>query len=609
MKCFLKALLFVIPAFACGELYAQKQGRDLINSLLQQLPKTTEDTDRANIYIELSNNYANYATDSGIMFGAKALELVNQLKSVRGIANANYFLGFNYYNRSDYPDALEHLFNALKSFESIGDETGIANTTRKIGNVYRDQKNYTKALEYYFKSLKIFENAGDKLGMGKCYSNIGEIYAFEHKDTDAMEFDNKALKIDEEAGYTNGMVITYLRVGDIYINDRNYQEGLGYKLKALGIAVANYDKNTIAKEQLQEAYGGVGKCYLEIAKSISSDKISAKKDTALQKSIYHLQKAISLVVDMGELVDLQAYYTCLSEAESLSGNYKNAYHDMWLSYQLQDSLFSAKNNIRISDLETQREKELKDRISDLERIKKRNETIVIIAGFSLLLVIIGIIFRNNKLLSFEKKKSDDLLLNILPSEVAEELKDKGSAEAKLFNNVTVLFTDFVSFTKVSERLSPKELVNELDACFKAFDEITGRYNIEKIKTIGDAYLAVCGLPLADPKHAENIVQAAIEINAFMQDRVAKLGNSTFQIRIGIHSGSVVAGIVGVKKFAYDIWGDTVNTAARMEQNSAPGKINISQITYELVKDKFNCEYRGEIDAKGKGGLKMYFVNT
>jgi class 3 adenylate cyclase len=173
----------------------------------------------------------------------------------------------------------------------------------------------------------------------------------------------------------------------------------------------------------------------------------------------------------------------------------------------------------------------------------------------------------------------------------------------------VLFSDFVNFTEAGERRTPKALVDELHTCFKAFDEITTKYNIEKIKTIGDAYLAVCGLPLAEPKHAENVVRAAIEINTFMQDRLTKLGNSTFEIRIGIHSGSVVAGIVGVKKFAYDIWGDAVNTAARMEQNSEAGKINISQTTYELVNDQFNCEFRGEIEVKGKGAMKMYYVNS
>jgi len=210
-------------------------------------------------------------------------------------------------------------------------------------------------------------------------------------------------------------------------------------------------------------------------------------------------------------------------------------------------------------------------------------------------------------LKIEKKKSDDLLRNILPEEIAEELKEKGFSEARLFDNVTVLFADFVDFTKAGEAMTPQELVNELHICFKNFDDIISRNNIEKIKTIGDAYLAVCGLPVSDAKHAENVVRAALEINEFMRERQNKTGVKTFHVRIGIHSGSVVAGIVGVKKFAYDIWGDTVNTAARMEQSSEPGKINISQTTYELIKDKFGCTYRGEIEAKNKGVMKMYFV--
>ncbi|HTM67113.1 MAG TPA: adenylate/guanylate cyclase domain-containing protein, partial [Flavipsychrobacter sp.] len=215
--------------------------------------------------------------------------------------------------------------------------------------------------------------------------------------------------------------------------------------------------------------------------------------------------------------------------------------------------------------------------------------------------------RQHDELKSEKKKSDDLLLNILPSEIADELKENGLSEARLYNNVTVLFTDFVNFTKAGERMSPRELVSELHACFKAFDEIIGRYGIEKIKTIGDAYLAVSGLPHPDDRHAAHIITAAIEIREFIRARKQQLGDKTFEIRIGIHSGPVVAGIVGVKKFAYDIWGDTVNTAARMEQSGAPGKINISAATYELVKDEYECAYRGEISAKNKGELKMYFV--
>ena len=205
----------------------------------------------------------------------------------------------------------------------------------------------------------------------------------------------------------------------------------------------------------------------------------------------------------------------------------------------------------------------------------------------------------------EKNNSDDLLLNILPIEVAKELKQKGYAVPKHFDNVTVLFTDFVGFTLISETLTPTELVEEINYCFTEFDKIMGRNGLEKIKTIGDAYLAVCGLPIEDKDHANKTVLAAIEIMEFVNKRQAEGGH--FNVRIGINSGSVVAGIVGVKKYSYDIWGDCVNIAARMEQNSQNGRINISETTYELVKNDFNFTYRGKIDVKNKGELHMYFV--
>lgn len=210
----------------------------------------------------------------------------------------------------------------------------------------------------------------------------------------------------------------------------------------------------------------------------------------------------------------------------------------------------------------------------------------------------------------QKKRSDDLLLNILPEEVAEELKAKGSAEAQLIGEVTVLFTDFKGFTQLSEKLTPKELVSELNECFSAFDHIMQKYGIEKIKTIGDSYMAAGGLPTMNTTHAIDVVSAALEIQKFMLQHKVKReaeGRLFLDIRIGVHSGPVVAGIVGVKKFAYDIWGDTVNIASRMESSGEPGKVNISGTTFGLVKDKFKCVYRGKIEAKGKGDIDMYFV--
>ena len=220
--------------------------------------------------------------------------------------------------------------------------------------------------------------------------------------------------------------------------------------------------------------------------------------------------------------------------------------------------------------------------------------------------------QKNIIIEKEKKRSDDLLLNILPEEVAEELKAKGSADAKQFDEVTVMFTDFKGFTQISEKLTPSELVAEIHNCFKEFDNIIAKYNIEKIKTIGDSYMCAGGLPVANKTNATDVVNAAIEIQHFMQQhlKLREMENKEpFELRIGIHTGPVVAGIVGVKKFAYDIWGDTVNTASRMESSGEAGKVNISSSTYRIVKDKFNCVHRGKIQAKNKGEIDMYFVES
>ena len=214
-----------------------------------------------------------------------------------------------------------------------------------------------------------------------------------------------------------------------------------------------------------------------------------------------------------------------------------------------------------------------------------------------------------KMVEEEQRRSDELLLNILPKSIAEELKAEGKAKARRYEQCSVLFTDFKNFTTIAETMSPEELVNELDYCFKAFDFIISQYGIEKIKTIGDAYM--CAIGLSDRITTPNkLVKAALEIQEFMADykaeKIAK-GEAYFEARIGIHTGAVVAGVVGNKKFAYDIWGDTVNTAARMEQNCEPGKINISEKTYWQIKYDFKCDYRGKLPAKNKGEVEMYYV--
>ncbi len=211
-----------------------------------------------------------------------------------------------------------------------------------------------------------------------------------------------------------------------------------------------------------------------------------------------------------------------------------------------------------------------------------------------------------KIILNEKKKSDELLLNILPKRVADELKSTGKSKTKKHENVTILFTDFMDFTTLVLSIAPVKLVQELNDIFGHFDDIMEEFQIEKIKTIGDAYLAVCGLPEENSDHAIRCIDAAKQMILFLEDRNSK-NEIQWKMRIGIHSGPIVAGVVGKKKYAYDIFGDTVNTASRIETNGEVGKINISQTTYDLIKGKYNCFPRGQIYAKGKGNLNMYFV--
>lgn len=207
----------------------------------------------------------------------------------------------------------------------------------------------------------------------------------------------------------------------------------------------------------------------------------------------------------------------------------------------------------------------------------------------------------------EKKKSDMLLLNILPFATAVELKETGKATPKYYESVSVLFTDFAGFSKIAETLDASELVGELDAIFRGFDEIVKRNGLEKIKTIGDAYMAAGGISGSD-FHPINSVKAALEMQEFLNRKFKVIMGEKWQMRCGIHTGPVTAGVVGKDKFAYDIWGSTVNLASRMESNSVPGKVNVSEATYQLVKDVFYCIPRGKIEAKNLGKVNMYFVD-
>lgn len=219
--------------------------------------------------------------------------------------------------------------------------------------------------------------------------------------------------------------------------------------------------------------------------------------------------------------------------------------------------------------------------------------------------------RQKALVEVKEAESNRLLLNILPETIATELKASGSTKPIRIESATVMFTDFVGFTRISEKLTPEAVVDELDKCFSYFDQVTEKYGLEKLKTIGDSFMCAGGLPTANNTHAIDCCLAALEIQAFMnqmKDIKHQQGFDYWELRLGMNTGPLVAGVVGHKKFAYDVWGDTVNTASRLESSGVPGKINISLTTYEAVKDLFECEHRGQVKAKNKGDIDMYFLN-
>jgi class 3 adenylate cyclase len=288
-------------------------------------------------------------------------------------------------------------------------------------------------------------------------------------------------------------------------------------------------------------------------------------------------------------------------------DYKNALYWKTSMLELQYKIDRETNSDRIRIAEVENEARKRQEYLQAENKRKSRESFFFQIAFFLFLFLAGLAFYQFRLTRKEKQRSDELLLNILPEKTASELRKRGTTSAKRFDGVTILFADIVGFSKVAENMSPGQLVEMIDRYFKAFDEISGIYGLEKIKTIGDAYLAVGGLPDGNVATAKDTIEAALSMQRIVEKLNAEL-NKRIVLRIGINTGDVVAGVVGSKKFQFDIWGDAVNIAARMEQAGEPGKVNVSKSTYDLVKNDFSFTYRGKIEAKNKGALEMYFLD-
>lgn len=344
----------------------------------------------------------------------------------------------------------------------------------------------------------------------------------------------------------------------------------------------------------------------ELARLITEKNRNLEEELAAASQEQQKMKTLqqSLVQTLGEREDaIQSMTESQAKAELLLAQQKSILDSLSFLKTI-DSLALAQQSMELKEQEAI----LRERDAQRKFLLALS-ALGVVVFIGLFLRFIGV-RRHNREIAAEKKRSDDLLLNILPEKVAEELKTNQKASAQFFDSASVLFVDFAGFSQFAAKLPPDELVETLDFCFKEFDRIIVRHGLEKIKTIGDAYMAAGGLPSPDPANPGRVVEAALDIKEFLDSwKISreKEGKPFLRARIGIHTGPLVAGVVGEKKFAYDIWGDTVNVASRMESSGESGKINISASTYESVKDDFICKQRGKIPTKNLGDMEMYFV--
>lgn len=582
--------------------------------------------------------------DQAKAYADQAIALADQLSFKKGKAYALKHKGLVEYYQSNYKEVLNNWTQSLQTFETIQDTLGIANLSNNLGLAYFDQGSFDKALSLLFQSLSNSEKIKDTVRINSALVNIGGVY------TQMNEFD-KALsfyqQMEQYLPNLNNTKIqsTYLMVvGEVYSKKNDSDKALKFYNEALAINKDSPDYahilTMIGKEERK--IGNVQKAieYFDLAYKTAkeSDQSLDQVQTLLalgntyknsdpKKALQVYKTAESLAIEINTDEELRDIYQGMALAYETAGQYKNAYAYQNKFLDLKDKIFNLETDDKIRGLQFDFDLEKKEdeiglleqeaQIADLQAKRQKYVIYGTVLGLILVFVLaVGAykreryVKKTNKIIEKEKNRSEKLLLNILPEETALELKENGKVAAKKFESVTVMFTDFKGFTKYSESLSPEELVQAVDYFFSKFDAVMDKYDLEKIKTIGDAYMCAGGLPFPTKDHHLKMVQAGFEIAQIMEDakKNKEGGIMNIDVRIGINTGPVVAGVVGTRKFAYDIWGDAVNVASRMESMSEPGKINVSKSTYLLIRDTYDCEHRGQIHVKNKGMMDMYFVH-
>jgi adenylate cyclase len=508
----------------------------------------------------------------------------------------------------------------------------------EIAHIYWNHNNTNQAIFYYELSWELNKDLSNENGMAMLNNNLGMLYSDLGEYQKSYDFFNKTLAVRRSHKEVNGIIQALINISVVLNNLKRYDESIVGLEEALSFARKENDMHEMRSVygMLSETYEKKGDAeqsiyYFNLYRTFN-DLIQQGEFTKLSTEVEE-EKFLRDVAEKKNRIseddlklkrrELQQVESELDEFDSLNRSLFENLNNRELQVEL------LKQQASIDSLKVQEE-----RVTNMATIEKqktvRNFIIVIVVFLSLILILIVRNFirtrKKNEILTTQKlqieeqheailkgkEKSDQLLRNILPDEIAEELKEKGMAEVQAFDSASILFTDFVGFTKAASKMSSHELVAELNVCFESFDLTCEKYHVEKIKTIGDAYMAVGGLPIPTKNSVENTVLAALEMQAFIVNRKKQkeeAGEQAFEMRAGIHTGKVVAGIVGIRKFQYDIWGDAVNIAARFESNSKPGSVNISQATYQALQDNpaFAFESRGRILAKGKGELEMWFV--
>lgn len=649
-------LAFLGGFSAWGQAWAPVQpSMDSLNMLIDS---SADDTLRIQAAISkasvlILNNYP-----EAVKSAEWALELAQKQKYKDGMVDAYLILARLYYRSGE----MKSMFGYLDSLDqwSLVDlsKSQMTEKYNLYGLAYYKLNRYTEALEAWELAWKYRpeEKTGQLLG------NLGTIYLSGEAYLKAEELFLSAADFHQKIGRFDFLTMNYLMAaychphGDsIGIHFLNLAEEAARKIDFTRVLPSIYLERVYHNSKRQN-FRAAAHCLdslrryssireLEILPSIYPEGLNAYR---YHLALYKDEKGIKVISGLPEgdvkpkhlfkmareyfaaaaeqtsELRIRVYqYAMLAEMEVALGNYKSASNYYNKSLQLKDANSRNHAQFLLADIERKERARIESETKRLAEIELRENSTrlnkVRTAGAMFILLALGLWFRLNytrrskKRLQVEMDRSERLLLNILPEEIAQELKDSGKAEARGFDVVSILFTDFKDFTQTSETLTAKDLVKELSACFEAFDMIMDKYNIEKIKTIGDAYMAAGGLPVPSPDSVKNTVLAGLEMQAFMASRKEQslaLGKPYFEMRVGIHTGPVVAGIVGVKKFQYDVWGDTVNTASRIESSGEVGKVNISETTYRKIMDDpdFTFEGRGKVKAKGKGEMEMHFVS-